>query len=208
MKQIVIVGAGGFGREAAWLVERINRSAPAFQVIGFCDDDETKGAGRVGGIPLLGKVETIAGRFGPVGFFCAVGDNRARKEVTAMARSAGLEPVTLVDPSAAIAPDAVLGEGCFVGINSVVSVGTSLGQGVIVNDQAVVGHDVRIGSFAQLCPGVCVSGGCEIGEGALLGTNAGTIPCRKLGAWSVLGAGTMALRDIPDGATVVRLGTR
>jgi len=75
---------------------------------------------------------------------------------------------------------------------------------VIVNHRVCVGHDVTVGAFAQLCPGVCVSGGCAIGEGALLGTNAGTIPLRRVGAWSVVGAGTMALWDVKDGATIVR----
>lgn len=208
MKQIVILGASGFGREAAWIVERINRESPEFELVGFCDDDGSKRNGLCGTCPLLGPVENVVTLFKRAFFFCAVGDNRARQLLTARARSAGLVPVTLRDPGAVVAPDAVIGAGSFIGIGSVVSVGACLGEGVIVNHQVTVGHDARIGDFAQLCPGVCVSGGCEIGEGALLGTNAGTIPLKKLGAWTVLGAGTTALKDIPSGATVVRLGAR
>ena len=208
MKRIVIVGASGFGREAAWIIERINRVSPTFEILGFCDDDKAKHAGTCGTYPLLGSVEAAAARFGKVGFFCAVGDNRARQLLTQRARSTGSAPVTLIDPDAAIAPDAVIGVGSFVGIGSVVSAGARLGNGVIVNHHVTVGHDVCIGDFAQMCPGVCLSGGCEIGEGALLGTNAGMIPLKKMGSWSVLGAGTVALRDIPAEVTVVRLGTR
>lgn len=208
MKKIVILGASGFGLEAAWIVERINRVSSEFELIGFCDDDSSKWNGTCGTYPLLGPVENVATLFKNVAFFCAVGDNRARQKFTERARSAGLEPVTLKDPGAVIAPDAVIGAGSFIGIGSVVSVGSCLGEGVIVNHQVTVGHDALIGNFAQLCPGVCLSGGCEVGEGALLGTNAGTIPLKKLGAWSVLGAGTTALKDIPPGATVVRLGAR
>jgi sugar O-acyltransferase (sialic acid O-acetyltransferase NeuD family) len=205
MRRVVIVGAGGLGREAAWMIGRINAVTPHFELLGFCDDAEEKREGLCDTIPLLGTLDQVTARFGPVGFFCAIGNNHARREVTRYARSAGHEPVTLVDPSAVIAPDVVIGVGSYVGIRSVVSVGVRLGEGVLVNHQVCVGHDVRVGDFAQLCPGVCVSGGCELGEGALLGTLSGTIPLRRVGAWATVGAGTMAFRDVAEGQSVVRL---
>ena len=208
MKQIVIVGAGGFGREVAWVVERINAAAPQFKLLGFCDDAADKRTGQYGGYPLLGPLSGVKARRDAVGFFCAIGNNRVRRDVFAEGRALGLEPVSLIDPSAVIAPDVEIGRGSFVGVNSVVSVGASLGEGVLVNHQVCVGHDAQIGDFAQLCPGVCVSGGCEAGEGALLGTLAGTIPLKHVGAWATLGAGNVALRDVADGAAVVRLTAR
>lgn len=205
MKKIVIVGAGGFGREIAWVIERINAARPIFEILGFCDDAADKQNGVCGAYPLLGSFSEIKGRFGLVGFFCAIGNNRVRQEVTMNAYAQGHEPVSVVDPTAVIAQDVKTGRGCFVGIGSVVSVGSVIREGVIVNHQVCVGHDVMVGGFAQLCPGVCVSGGCEIGEGALLGTQAGTIPLKRVGAWATVGAGMTALRDVEDGATVVRI---
>jgi len=207
MKRIVIVGASGFGKEAAWIVERINRVCPTFELVGFCDDAADKREGICGAYPLLGPVEAALERFGALGFFCAVGNNQARQRLSVRAKAAGFDPVTLADPSAVVAPDVSLGKGCFIGIGSVVSVGSKIGDGVLINHQACVGHDVAIGDFAQVCPGVCVSGGCSIGEGALLGTNAGVLPLKKIGAWSTVGAGTVALRDVSDGTTIMRLGS-
>ncbi len=208
MKRIVIVGASGFGREIAWIVERINGVRPVLELLGFCDDAADKREGLCGGHPQLGPIETVRERFGAVGFFCAVGDNRARRLLSGRALAMGFEPVTVTDPSALIAPDVLLGKGSYVGIGSVVSVGTKIGDGVLINHQVCVGHDVTVGDFAQVCPGVCVSGGCSIGEGALLGTNAGVIPLKKIGAWSTVGAGSMALRDVADGTTIMRIGNR
>ena len=205
MKRIVIVGAGGFGREVAWVIERLNAVCPIFEVLGFCDDAADKRDGMCGTYPLLGPLKALKPGFGTVGVFCAIGNNRVRQSVMADARIEGHEPVTVVDPSAVIAPDVEIGKGSYVGIGSVVSVGARLGQGVLVNHHVSVGHDVTVGDFAQLCPGVCLSGGCEVGEGALFGTLSGTIPLKKVGAWSTVGAGTLALRDVADGATVVRL---
>ena len=206
VKKIVIIGAGGFGREAAWVIERINETLPTFELAGFCDDAEERREGLCGSYPLLGSIEFVKGRLGAVGFFCAIGNNRARQAVTARGLALGLKPMSVVDPSAVIAAGAVIGEGSFIGINSVVSVGARLGEGVLVNHHVCVGHDVAVGDFAQLCPGVCVSGGCEIGEGALLGTNAGTIPLKRVGAWATVGAGVTMLWDVADGASVVKLG--
>jgi len=241
MKQIIIIGASGFGKEVAWIIERINgdnagtlelqnfrtlelpgSEIPAsastaegagtlelqnfrtLELLGFCDDAPDKQTGVFAGYPLLGALANVKGATG-LGFICAIGNNRARQRVTAQALGMGLVPVTVIDPTAVIAPDAVIGAGSFIGIGSIVSVGARLGDGVIVNHQACVGHDATLGDFAQACPGVHISGGCDIGEGALLGTNAATLPLTKMGAWATLGIGTSALRDIPDGATLVRL---
>ncbi len=208
MRKIVILGAGGFGREVAWVVERINAARPTYDLLGFCDDAEDKREGTCGTYPLLGPISLVKARFVTVGFFCAIGNNRARQAVTLRAVAAGLEPVTLVDPTAAIAPGVEIGKGSYVGIGSIVSVGAKTGEGVLINHQVCVGHDVTLGDYVQLCPGVCVSGGCTVGEGVLFGTLAGTIPRKKIGAWSTVGAGTMALRDVEESATVIRLPVR
>ncbi|MCL1920120.1 MAG: NeuD/PglB/VioB family sugar acetyltransferase [Kiritimatiellaeota bacterium] len=204
MMRIVIIGASGFGKEVAWVIGRINRVAPTFEIVGFCDDAVDKQEGAFAGRPLLGAVANVSPSEG-LGFICAIGNNRNRQRATAQAIGMGLVPVTVIDPTAVIAPDAVIGKGTFIGIGSVVSVGARLGDGVIVNHQACVGHDAVLGDFAQVCPGARISGGCNIGEGALLGTNAATLPLKKMGAWSTLGIGTAALRDIPDGATLIRI---
>jgi len=208
MRKLVIVGAGGFGREVAWVVERVNAMTPTFELLGFCDDADSKREGEYGGYPLLGPLALLRKRSGGVGFICAIGNNRIRQEVMAQGRAQGYEPTSVLDPSAVIAPGVEIGKGSFVGIGSVVSIGSTLGEGVLVNHQVCIGHDVVVKDFAQVCPGVCVSGGCEIGEGALLGTLAGTIPLKRVGAWATVGAGVVALRDVAADASVVRITTR
>jgi len=203
MQRIVIVGASGLGKEVAWVIERMNSIAPTFEIVGFCDDAPEKQEGIFAGYPLLGTLANVPSD--GLGFICAIGNNRNRQRVTAQAISVGLTPVTVIDPTAVIAPDVTIGAGSFVGIGSVVSVGAVVGNGVIVNHQVCVGHDAAVGDFAQLCPGVCVSGGCDIGEGALLGTLAGTIPLKRVGAWATVGAGVVAMRDVADGTSVVRV---
>jgi len=199
--QTVIIGASGFGGEVAWICQRAG-----IAVLGFCDDAAGKQTGAFAEHPLLGTIEAAAARLeGPVGFYVAVGDNRARQQLAARARRAGWQPVTVRDPSAICAPGVLVGEGSYLGIGCVVSRNTRLGCYVIVNHQATLGHDCEVADYAQICPGVRVSGGSRIGEGALLGSNAVTIPGVAVGAWAVLGAGGVALRAIPDGGHQIRL---
>ena len=205
MKKIIIIGASGFGKEIAWVIDRMNQAGSELGLIGFCDDAPNKQTGTFAGFPLLGKLEDAASQLPGSRFICAIGNNRARQSVVARAEAAGLLPHSIIDPSASIAPDTTIGKGSFIGIGSVVSTGAVIGCHVIVNHQACVGHDVTIADFAQACPGARISGGCEIGEGALLGTNAATIPLINMGAWSTLGAGTTALTSISDYTTLARL---
>jgi len=205
MKKIIIIGASGFGKEIAWVIDRMNHAGCELGLIGFCDDAPNKQNGSFAGFPLLGKLEDVAAQLPGSRFVCAIGNNCARKSVVARAEAAGLLPLSIIDPTATIAPDTTIGKGSFIGISSIVSTGAAIGCHVIVNHQACVGHDVTMADFAQVCPGARISGGCDIGEGALLGTNAATIPLTKMGAWSTLGAGTTALTNIPDHATLARL---
>lgn len=205
MKRCVIIGASGFGKEIAWIIERANAISKSVEVVGFCDDAPEKQVGFFAGHVLLGAVERVSAMFAGGYFVCAIGNNRVRQSVARRAIDCGLLPLTVVDPSAIVAPDAVIGAGVYIGIGSVVSTGASLGCGVVINHQACIGHDAHLGAFSQVCPGARISGGCVIGEGALLGTNATLVPLKKMGDWSTLGAGTTSFHDISEGATIVRL---
>ncbi|MBR4172649.1 MAG: acetyltransferase [Kiritimatiellae bacterium] len=204
MKQIVILGAGGLGREIVWVIERIQQIRPTYEILGFCDDAPALKAGTCANYPLLGK---LADATFPAGtsFFCAIGNNKIRKAVFAQAIEKGLVPETILDPTAVIAPNASLGTGSYVGIGSVVSVGAKLGTGTIVNHHVCIGHDVQAEDWCQFSPGVCISGECTLGEGVLVGTLGGTIQQRTIGPWATIGAGLVTLRDIPAETTRVRL---
>jgi acetyltransferase EpsM len=198
---LILIGASGFAREVLWVCSRAG-----LDVAGLCDDAPERQAGEWAGRPLLGSVEQAAARFGAgTRFHVAIGDNRARQRLAERALAAGWQPVAIVDPSAAVAPDAVIEPGAYVGIGSVVSSRAGVARFAIVNHHVTVGHDATVGPFAQLCPGVRVSGGCVLGEGTLLGSNAAILPGKRMGAWSVLGAGSVAMADIAQDARVVRV---
>ncbi len=203
---LVIIGAGGQGLEAAWIAVEIAQAGRALlNVIGILDDAPDFAGQNVGRWSVLGSVDDfIAQRRGqPVSFHCAIGRNDARKAVAERMEAAGFAPITLVSPQATVSPDVVIGEGTFVASRAYLGPEAKIGRHVLVNVHASIGHHSVTEDFAQICPGARVSGGCSLGEGAFLGSNAVLAPRVKMGAWSSLGAAAFAGRDIPAEALYV-----
>ena len=124
MRDLFIVGAGGFGREAVWTVERINHAAqqPVWRVIGFADDDPAKASGNFEGYPMLGSVEKASADHPGASVFIAIGDNAVRRAIYARLR--GHDFPSLIDPSAQVSPTTEFRHGTYIAVEAVVSVGT------------------------------------------------------------------------------------
>ncbi len=207
MRDLFIVGAGGFGREAVWTIERINKAAqqPIWNVIGFADDDPAKASGNFEGYPMLGSVEKASRDFPGASVFIAIGDNSVRRAIYAKLR--GHDFPALIDPSAQVSPTTEFRHGTYIAVEAVVSVGTEIGKFVIINARAGVGHDSKVGDFANIAPGVSLSGHTTIGEDVMMGTNSCTAPGMKVGDRATVACGTPVLKDVEPDTTLSPFGT-
>lgn len=178
----MIVGAGGWGREAVWTLERINAREETWNILGFADDDPEKASGSVEGYPLLGNVEKASRDYPGAAVYIAIGDNAVRESI--YRRMRGHDFPVIVDPSADVAPTAELRHGVFIGPQAVVSVGAELGKFAIVCARAGVGHDTKMGDFAMLRPGATLLGHISVG------------------ARAYIAAGVVVRRDVGDGETL------
>ena len=207
MRNLFIVGAGGFGREAVWTLERINASQqqPIWNIIGFADDDPAKASGNFEGYPLLGSVDTASKDHPGASVFIAIGDNAIRRKVYRQLR--GHDFPALIDPSAQVSPTTEFKHGTFIACEAVVSVGTEIGKFVIINARAGVGHDSTVGDFSNIAPGVSLSGHTTIGEDVMMGTNSCTAPGMTVGDGATVVCGTPVLKNVAAGATLSPFGT-
>ncbi len=207
MRDLFIVGAGGFGREAVWTVERINAAAesPLWNVIGFADDDSAKASGNFEGYPLLGTVEKASKDHPGASVFIAVGCNATRRRLYARLR--GHDFPALIDPSAQVSPTTEFKHGTFIAVEAVVSVGTNIGKFVIINARAGVGHDSSVGDFANVAPGVSLSGHTTLGADVFMGTNSCTAPGLTVGDGATVACGTPVLANVPPGTILSPFGT-
>ena len=207
MRDLFIVGAGGFGREAVWTVERINNALPEpqWRVIGFADDDPAKAVGNFEGYPMLGAVEKASADNPGASVFIAIGDNAIRRRIYAQLR--GHDFPALIDPSAQVSPTTEFKHGTYIAVEAVGSVGTEIGKFVIINARAGFGHDSTVGDFANIAPGVSLSGHSKIGQDVFMGTNSCTAPGMTVGDGAVVACGTPVLKNVEPGTTLSPFGT-
>lgn len=204
IKKIVLIGAGGFGREIASTIERINRIDKKYELIGFLDDGETYAANStIQGYPWLGKSDWILRHKDEIVCNCTIGDVKTKARIQDRLMNQGVRFETIADPSAAFPKDAQIGPGCILGWKVAISVNCKLGAGVLLNADVRIGHDVEIGKYTAVMPGVGISGGCEIGEEVSIGGHAFIIPERKVGDKARIAAGSIVFSNIKEGTTVL-----
>jgi len=190
-----IIGAGGHAK----VVIETARAMKTFEPVGVIDDYDARWNSTVLGVPVFGPVTPERLReLGVARAVVAIGANRARAELAR--RLDGLVAwVTLVHPSAIVAPSVRLGEGTVVFAGAIVQPDTVVGRHVILNTGSSVDHDGVVGDFAHIAPGARLAGGVRIGEGVLVGIGSCVIPGRAVGDWATVGAGAAVVTDIPPG---------
>ncbi len=204
MKDLIIIGASGFGREVAWLVERINQKSPVWNLLGFVDDNPELHGKDVNGYPVLGGCEALASY--PESYaVCAVGSAKIRRKIIDKVKS--LSPsqkfATLVDPTVETSALVKIGEGSIICAHNILTVNIEIGNHVIVNLDCTIGHDAIIEDFVTVYPSANISGITHIGEGSELGTGMQIIQGKTVGRNSIIGAGAVVVKDIPENCVAV-----
>jgi sugar O-acyltransferase (sialic acid O-acetyltransferase NeuD family) len=120
----------------------------------------------------------------------------------------GLIFARLVHPSAYVSPLATLGPGVFIGANSVIGPGARLAEHVFVNRGVTIGHDTQIGPFSRIQPGSNVGGLSRYGRGVTIGIGATTVERLVVGDNAVIGAGAVVLGDVAADTVVVGVPAR
>ncbi len=204
MKDLIIFGASGFGREVAWAVERINKATPTWNLLGFMDDDESIQGSEINGYKVLGKTSDVK-EYPNAYFVCAVGASRVREKIINNMR--GINPEIkfgiVVDPSVEKSDLVTIGEGTIICAHTIITINISIGNHVIINLDCTIGHDVILNDFVTLYPSVNVSGVTNIGYGVELGTGMQVIQGNNVGDYSIVGAGAIVVKDIPEKCTAV-----
>lgn len=201
MKKLVLIGVGGFGREVAWLVERINNDQPTWEIIGFIDDNHHLHGTMVGGYPVLGSCDWLKEQIEDVYAVCAIGSSKVRKRV--IQKLGGVKFATLIDPNVQMSGKVKMGEGCVISAGTILTVDITLGSHVIINLNCTIGHDTRIDDFVTLYPSVNLSGNVALSECVEMGTGCQIIQGLRVGEGTVVGAGSVVVKDLARDCTAV-----
>lgn len=198
---LVIVGAGGFGREVVWLVDDINRHEPTWDFLGFVDDSVS--GETVEGYRILGKTEDLLRIRPRPSIVCAIGDPVTRSKLVRKYAELGFSFATLVHPSVSRSRYVEIGEGSIICAGTILTTNVKIGAHSILNLNCKVGHDSILGPFSSLMPGTNIAGEVRIGEGCYFGLNACVINRVSVGEWTIIGAGAAVVNDIPPRVVAV-----
>lgn len=204
LKKIVIIGAGGFGRELLDVFEACNQDKAQYEILGFIVQKRYALAGEiVNGYPVLGDFDWFEKNSKNVHAICSVGSPPHRHKLTEMAASLGVQFCSVVHPSAYKSRWVEIGIGSVITAGCILTTQIKIGNHVHVNLDCTIGHDVFLDGFTTLAPGVHISGSVTINSGCYIGTGANVIEKLNLGEWSIIGAGSTVIRDVPANTTVV-----
>jgi acetyltransferase EpsM len=189
-KELFVIGGGGH----ASVVSEI-ASLRGYRIAGFFDDNRAVRWSGMDNPAHLGCIADVDSYVtGPhAHWFCAVGDNRHRKQIVESLHTA-CKWATLIHPSAVVSSQAQIAEGTMVGANGVIQINARVLAHAIVNTAASVDHDCQIGSYAHVAPGVRLCGGVVVSEGCLIGVGSSVLPNVWIGGWATVGAGSVVLR--------------
>jgi len=198
MKDLVIIGAGGFGREIAWLVERINQKKETWNLIGYIDDGLAVDT-EVNQYKVIGDSNWLIGRKNDLYVLCAIGNAKTRKTIiNKIEVNKSLKFATVIDPSVNISNLVNIGEGSMICAGNNITVNIDIGKHVIINLDCTIGHDVVLDDFVTLYPSVNVSGMTHIGTLSEMGTGSAIIQGVKIANNVIVGAGGVVIKDIVE----------
>lgn len=194
MKELYIIGAGGHAKVIMSLAK-----AAGYTISGIYDDRMPIGS-TVLGFPVIGPVQELA-RYQGANAVIAIGNNTIRKKIAQSLRN--ITWLTLIHPSTTICPSVHIGPGTVIMAGAIIQADTIIKKHVIVNTMASVDHDSLLEDYVHIAPGNHLAGGVVLKEGTFAGVNAGFIPGVEVGHWSVIGAGAVVNKPIPNNVTAV-----
>lgn len=201
MKELIIIGARGWGREVLWSL-RYLEAMKEFHIKGFLDSDSHVLDGIKGDYPpILSSVEDYIVEENDL-FFCAMGDPHWRKHYAEIISEKGGHFYTFISPFAKVCPSATIGEGSFISATSTVSDNAVIGKHVMIHGLCTLGHDVKIGDYVSIESYSFIGGGSEVGDLTSIHVRSTILRQKRIGVDASIGASSVVIRNVPDGCHV------
>jgi sugar O-acyltransferase (sialic acid O-acetyltransferase NeuD family) len=204
---IIIVGAGGLGREVLEILERMNSHAvdilrePYATILGFLDDNPELRGRIINGYTVLGDTRATYLISKGNKYICAIGNNRVKKSVVERMNVNWAEAI--VHPRATVGRHVRLDVGVIVNAGTVITTDVYVAKHSHIDIGCTVSHDVVVGEYCRVNPGVHLNGGVILEEGAYIGAGAVILPYVKVGEWATVGAGAVVTESVPKKTTVM-----
>jgi sugar O-acyltransferase (sialic acid O-acetyltransferase NeuD family) len=201
---IKFVCLGAQNPETVRSIHAIVKQNPKLHCLGYIDNDNNKWGVDFFGYPVFGGYDKVTDFVKKGIYFCnfVAGTSKARYESTKEIVSRGAKLINLIHPSVNLEM-VTLGLGNYIQEQVVLQAGVSIGDNSSIHIGTLVGHETQIGNSVMITHGCNISGSVIIKDGAYLGTGATILPKLQIGKWSILGAGSVIIKDVPPYSVVV-----
>lgn len=202
MKNLVIIGAGGVGRETALIVQQINQLDDTWNLVGFVDDNLDNFGKVINGYSVIGGIDTLELLDEDYYVVIAIANYKVKKSIVERLKGK-FRFATIVHPKVWIHDFMTLGEGSIIYEGAILTSNIEIGNHVIVCPKCGVGHDSKVKDYVSLLWNVNVSGNDLIDEGVLMGTGSTVIQGKTIGKGATIGAGAVVVDNVAPFSTAV-----
>ena len=203
-KDLILVGAGGFGREVLWQMGESTLCTGKYNIIGFVDDAPGLVGTQINGTPVLGNIRLLLDYPKEICVAICIANPKIRKSIyTKLKANPKINFPTIIANNVHYSDLVTFGQGCIICLSTILTVNATLGDFVIVNPNCSIAHDTVLGDFVTLYYNVNVAGNVHINSHAEIGTGTNIIQGKTVGKSTVVGAGSVIIRDIPPSCTAV-----
>ena len=197
MKNLIIIGAGGYAKSVLDSVDYMN-----FRMVGFIDDIKPIGD-KHQGYPILGNsLDCISNSYDYV-YFVAIGNNKKRMDWFLKLKERNLSLINVIDKSALVSPYSTIGEGSFIGKLAIVNHGASVGDNCVINTRALLEHGCKIGNHVNVSTNATLNGDVVCEDGSFVGSGVVCNGQVTIGSWGLVGSGAVVIKDVKPCTTVV-----
>ncbi|MFC3904140.1 acetyltransferase [Clostridium disporicum] len=202
MKNIVIIGAGGVGRETSLIIQQINELEPTWNLIGFIDDNKDNWGKVINGYSVIGGIDSLEFLTPDTYVLIAIANYEVKKKIVNKINNK-LKFATIIHPKVWVHDYMTIGEGTIIYEGAILTSNIEIGNHVIISPKCGVGHDSIIKDYVSLLWNVNVSGNDIIEEGVMMGSGSTVIQGKKIGKGSNIGAGAVVIEDVDSFSTAI-----
>lgn len=202
MKNIIIIGAGGVGREVSLIIEKINKLKATWNLIGFIDDNINSWNKIINGYQIIGGMDLLETLPLDTYVVIAIANYNLKKKIVNKINNK-FKFATIIHPKVYIHNYMNIGEGTIIYEGVILTANIEVGKHVIISPKCGIGHDSIIKDYVSLLWNVNISGNDIIEEGVMMGSGSTVIQGKKIGKASIVGAGAVVIKDVDIYSTVV-----
>lgn len=195
MKDILIIGAGGIGRETAWIIEEINEVKPTWNLLGYIDENSEIHGKELNGYKVLGGLEVLEKLEEKPYVVVAIANCSVKKSiVTKLGEKYNF--ATIIYPTVKVSKFIQIGQGTIIYPGVTLTVNTKIGNHVLISGNCGIGHDTVIGDYSSVLWGSNFSGYDTVGESCFIGVGSKVIQGIDISKENKISAGITVIEDV------------